>query len=112
MECHGSNNQIAAGPDGNVWFTASTEAVGRITPSGAITRYPLLATRPIGLLGLRPQEICSGPDGNLYVVGWHVWRVSPEGKATPLFDWGIGSITSGPDGNLWITSEDTNRILK
>ena len=34
-------NGIAAGPDGNVWFTEyGTNKVGRITPAGVITRIP------------------------------------------------------------------------
>ena len=34
---------IAAGPDGNLWFTeaATGNRIGRITPTGTITEYPL-----------------------------------------------------------------------
>ena len=37
---------IVTGPDGNLWFTESThDAIGKITPDGTITDYPLHATR-------------------------------------------------------------------
>src|SRR5262245_9987926 len=53
---------IPAGPDGNVWFTESYGVnglkIGRITPSGAITEYPLPASQ--GALA-----ITAGPDGAL-----------------------------------------------
>ena len=37
---------IAAGPDGNLWFTdgGSTKAIGRITPAGKITMFRVLGT--------------------------------------------------------------------
>ncbi len=64
-------NSIAAGPDGNVWFTNHTTrslpnvgtppGIGRIAPSGEITEYRA---------GLRyassPDGIVAGPDGSLW----------------------------------------------
>src|ERR1700722_10454471 len=48
---------IASGPDGNLWFTddsATAPAIGQITISGTITRFPLPA-------GLVPGLIVTGP---------------------------------------------------
>src|SRR5260370_24884826 len=50
---------IATGPDGNLWFTEdNVNQIGRITPSGAITEFPVSGGRPFG--------ITTGPDGNLW----------------------------------------------
>jgi len=54
---------IAAGPDGNVWFTdhGTTAAIGRITPSGSITEFSS------GLpAGSAPYKLTTGPDGNIW----------------------------------------------
>jgi streptogramin lyase len=76
---------IAPGPDGNVWFAAAGDqngAIGRITPDGQITEFPL-PDRPSP--GNRwPSSIMAGPDGN-------IWFTDPTGNA-------IGSI--GVDGVL------------
>jgi virginiamycin B lyase len=49
----GYPNAIGAGPDGNVWFTLDDEAtIGRITPAGAITEFPV-----------------SHPDGDYVILG-------------------------------------------
>ena len=50
---------ITAGPDGNLWFTGSS-AIGRITPSGTITLFPVP--------GSAPGAITAGPDGNLWFL--------------------------------------------
>ena len=56
---------IAAGPDGNLWFTyqdftTKVNAIGRITTSGTITLTPT----PTANSG--PTDITAGPDGNLW----------------------------------------------
>src|SRR5438270_5338904 len=52
---------IAAGRDGNVWFTEDIgNKVGKITKSGAITEYP------IPTAGSNPIGITAGPDGKIW----------------------------------------------
>ena len=54
---------IAAGPDGNLWFTeygGGVGKIGRITTTGAITEY----ATPTALSG--PWAIAAGPDGNMW----------------------------------------------
>jgi streptogramin lyase len=108
---------ITAGPDGNLWFT-SAGAIGRVTPSGTITLFPVP--------GSAPGDITAGPDGNLWFLDngtgngmGKIGRITPGGSFTefPLpgtcgkyhtcAPW---SITSGPDGNLWFTEEIGNAI--
>ena len=51
-------NGVAAGPDGNVWFT-TFDKVGKITPSGTITQFSPPSA------GSAAFDITTGPDGNL-----------------------------------------------
>ena len=57
----GVTEGIAAGSDGNLWFTEpGTAQVGRVTPSGVVTEFatPTKSSQPWG--------IASGSDGNLW----------------------------------------------
>ena len=37
---------IVAGADGNLWFTEPTGKIGRLTPSGALTEFPITTRDP------------------------------------------------------------------
>jgi streptogramin lyase len=53
---------IAAGPDGNLWFTEyNGNRIGRITPAGVITEYSAGMSA-----GASPWSIAAGPDGNMW----------------------------------------------
>jgi streptogramin lyase len=112
---------IAAGADGNIWFTNLGQyKVGRITPSGVITQFDLPA-----IVG-GPSSITSGPDGNIWITtnalgqGRQDWIVRlgrdgavtqfPAGAGSGNFSTGPQGITPGPDGNLWFTEFWANRI--
>ncbi len=114
---------LAAGPDGNVWFTCFRQRsvsggqvlIGRITPQGEVREFS--AGIPAGL-GV--DDIVAGPDGNLWFtlnagVGplrrGHtsaIGRVTSAGVVT-VFRTGLrkrsapGEIVAGPGGNLWFT---------
>src|SRR5207249_5617666 len=56
---------IAAGADGNLWFThAWPPAIGRSTLAGAITRFPLGSNSDA-------LQIAAGADGNLWFTGFN-----------------------------------------
>ena len=59
---HGTPEDIALGPDGNLWFTEYQGfAIGRLTTSGTLTEFNL------GQQGYGyPDDIVAGPDGNLW----------------------------------------------
>jgi streptogramin lyase len=112
---------IAAGADGNLWFADSgNRAVGRITPSGAVTEFAF--STAIGA----PYGIGAGPDGNIWVTTDagtgrqdSIVKISPAGAITSFqagtrtgggFGTGPESIAAGPDGNLWFTEYWSNRI--
>ena len=103
---------ITGGPDGNVWFTdTGTNSIGRITPTGAVTEFPV-PTANANLLG-----ITTGPDGNLWFAEANpdkIGRITPSGVITEFPTPTAGStpvaLTAGPDGNLWFTELDANKI--
>src|SRR5271165_1196985 len=96
--------QIAAGSDGNLWFTnpqlgsnKGISEVGKITPGGTVTTYPT---------NDYPGAITAGPDGNLWLLeSINVAKITTSGVETeyPLTQGGGNGITTGPDGNIWFT---------
>ena len=51
---------IAAGPDGNLWFTTgAANTVGSISTSGAVVQYPVPTANSF------PIDVVAGPDGNI-----------------------------------------------
>jgi virginiamycin B lyase len=108
----GTPTGITTGPDGNVWFTElDGDRIGRITPAGVLTEFPLPA------FGRGPRGITRGPDGNLWFTeftGNRIGRITPAGIITefllPSADSFPDGITQGPDGNLWFTERNGNRI--
>ncbi len=97
---------ITAGPDGNLWVGEYyNAAVARVTPSGAITEFPVPDSAQI-------SGITSGPDGNVWftLTRARIGRCTPAGDMTIYRLPGLYSataITAGPDGNLWFTSTVT-----
>lgn len=94
---------IVAGPDGDMWFTASI-GVGRISPSGAVRAIPV-GESPLVLTG---GTIASDRDGDLWVAdGPDIARVTPEGILRRFVrpsrrDGGPRmGIVAGPDGGFW-----------
>ena len=77
---------IAAGPDGNLWFTQDG-AIGRITPNGMVTEYPVNS----------PTDVAAGPDGNLWFTNIHgmIGRITPAGTIT---SYSIPTANSDPGG--------------
>jgi streptogramin lyase len=110
----GLSNGIAAGSDGNIWFTEySNDNIDKITPNGVVTKYPV----PGPSQG--PQGITAGPDGNLWFaenLSGAIGRITPAGAITryPLPNPSSGplNITAGPDGNLWFTEYQSSAIGK
>ncbi len=97
---------ITTGSDSNLWFTAAYN-IGRITPGGTITRFPLPAD-----WGQRPGDIIAGQDGHLWFVagaGW-IGRISLNGQfaryPTSLPRMYSRGIAVGPDGCVWYAEFD------
>jgi len=100
----GYPTRLTLGPDGNVWFTErNSDRVGKITPSGEVTTFPLPYYA-------RPGDIAVGADGALWFA--------EEGNETPaigrittsgaLSEFPLDveerspySLTAGSDGRIW-----------
>lgn len=105
----------ARGPDGRTWFLdqGSPPRVGAVTSDGTISMYDLPANS-------FPQEIVTGPDGNLWMTddGFNgVLVLSPSGqiiakhrmKTKDAQPWGI---TVGPDRNVWVAEYNIDKIAR
>jgi len=108
---------ITAGPDGNLWFTEGSPAgqhdhIGRITPAGAITEFPLPSQ------GSGPYGITTGSDGNLWFTeqSGTIGRITTGGDVSeftiptvPSTPQGF-AITAGPGDTIWFTEFQGNKI--
>ena len=103
--------QIIRGSDGNLWFLQSAfdSQIGRITPAGVITLFPL--SNYGGLQGL-----VTDPDGALWlsasIPSYRLLRITPLGEITEIpVPAGVEPHQKvwGPDGRLWFLTND-NRI--
>jgi streptogramin lyase len=69
---HGSS-ALTFGQDGNLWYTEEDE-IGRITPAGKITPFPLPQSLPMG--------ITCGPDGNFWFTDVdQIGRITPRARS-------------------------------
>jgi streptogramin lyase len=109
---------IAAGPDGNLWFTeAYADGVGKITPKGVITTYSLINV-PGTQGNAEPIGITAGPDGNMWFVDTEdsaLDKITPNGAVTQYLigiSGNLQSIVIGPDGNFWATDAYNGRITR
>jgi streptogramin lyase len=96
----GDPSYIAAGSDGNLWFTEPhSDKIGRITPAGSIVEFNLPAFST-------PTAITAGPDGNLWFaeIGSNkIGRITPGGAIVEYPSDRPWFIAAGPDGNVWFT---------
>jgi streptogramin lyase len=102
---------IAAGPDGNLWFTEiAGNAIGQITPSGVATEFDTGLSSAAGVYGL-----AAGPDGSLWFAEQNrsqIGRISTAGAISELSN-GISPVAApnqvavGSDGNIWFTEAST-----
>jgi len=106
----GFNNYIAVGPDGNFWITGYQ--ISRVTPSGQITQFPIVA-------GVPAVAITARPDGTLWFTelgGGGLGSITTSGLFTPyqaLSGQGNAQgIALGSDGNIWITDNFEGQIVK
>ncbi len=95
---------IAAGPDGNLWFTeAVADRIGRITPAGVVTEFSAGISGDAG-----PGAIVAGADGNLWfteAVAGRIGRITPAGEVREFpvsVNW-LMDVAAGADGNVWFT---------
>jgi len=102
----GSNEEITAGPDGNLWVATQQNTVVRMKPDGSAQAFVMngMTAPATGLI--------AGPDGNLWgAQATSVIKIPPgnPGAATQTSITGLAGgqgITVGPDGNIWVAGTD------
>lgn len=106
---------IAAGSDGNMWFTESPgNAVARITPAGVVTEFPLPTANA------NPQQIIGASDGSLWFTEFNankIAKATTTGTVTefstlfapPPNDNPYGLVDRG-DGNVWYVANGSSRV--
>ncbi len=111
---NGGPDWVTSGPDGNIWFNASQDFtregapgyIGRITPSGVVTEFPLA----IGTDG-----IISGPHGNLWFGdGTNIAEMTTDGVILheyPVLSPAFSSPHLGPDGDVWYSQPYENNVI-
>ncbi len=115
-------SDITAGPDGNLWFTEEdTDRIGRVTPAGQITEFPVPKHADISDSG--PTDIVGGGDGQLWFlndVDETVDRITTAGTVQQMFFDQIDNgrhISPFPGGGVWETlaasaNDDSVRIVR
>jgi virginiamycin B lyase len=114
-------NDLVAGPDGNMWFTESTDrgaVIGRITPAGKITKFAL---PDVSEQVNETFAIAAGRDGSLWFTdqlrGGGPWtsrigRITTAGNihyfALPTPEVQADDIALGADGDMWFTAAGSN----
>ncbi len=110
---------IAAGSDGNLWFTFAPESGGRriakMTPGCSITEF-IPGTTPGFLTGSVPATIIAGDDGNLYygTIGATktIGKITLPGETFTEFTVAGSnpnqphSLTYGGDGRVWFATNN------
>ena len=100
----GSPYGIVAGSDGNLWFTAGSNKVGKITTAGVVSEYSLPANS-------FPSGIVAGADGNLWFTEGATSKIGKITTAGVVSEYALpansipSGIAAGPDGNLWFTKQ-------
>lgn len=108
----GGAQDIASGPDGNVWVTGTfrndnnqqVQGLARVTPSGTVTVFDSGVTAATALT--------AGPDGNVWYIGNSsdvIGRLNPSTGSVTEYPYPLGAgggldIITGPDGELWFTT--------
>jgi virginiamycin B lyase len=95
---------IAAGSDGNLWYTDPVaNQIGRMTTGGVVTTFAIPTANS------SPMAITAGPDGALWFVETKANQIGRSSTAGVITEFTIPTqgqpqgIASGSDGNVWFT---------
>jgi len=102
---------IAVGPDNNIWFGHTEEALGRMALGGGPGTF-------VGTASNGSVDVVAGPDGNMWFTNLAspaVGRTSVTGTTTEFsFAGGTAGfhLIVGPDNNIWFTEFSSNLVLR
>ena len=110
-------NDIAVGPDGNLWTVETVDPTGptlavRTTPTGTRAQFDLAPGSNFGKIAL-------GPDANLWATlpqAGEIARIATNGAVDryPLPTAGSApdGLLTGPDGNLWVVQTKPPQLAR
>ena len=110
----GKPYDIAAGPEGNLWFTdAYRSKIGEFNPvTHATSEYPIPAKES------EPEHLAVGPEGDIWFTGREANRIAEINPITHVasdfptpteVSYPLG-ITAGADGSIWFTEAYPSKI--
>jgi virginiamycin B lyase len=109
--------EVAAAGDGSVWFSDQADtSIGRLEPSGALTRYHLPA-------GRTPGSLAVAADGSVWftTTGPTIAHLTASGRvvgyamppSAPM-RWGTagapGALAAGPDHAIWFVNSEADKV--
>lgn len=99
---------VTRAPDGSIWYTTTSNKIGRVTATGIVTEFTTPSALNIG-------QITTGPDGFIWYISSSVNRIGKVNPATGVVtEYTIASggqgISAGPDGNIWFTMTGSSRV--
>lgn len=119
-----SAGSITYGGDGALWFTDSqTNAIGRMTGTGALTEFPLSTPNALGSSWFGLWQIATACDGSVWFTepnAGKVARIAPDGPiaqfSLPTADGYGNAIAAAPQmpctaPQLWVGEQRSNRIV-
>ncbi len=99
----GNPGQLAAAPNGNMWFVIpQTAVVGQVTPGGAVAAYVLPS-----LQNSYSASIAITSSGTPWVATNNQLLELGSGGSVLIDDYfSVRAMTTGPDGNIWFAQSD------
>lgn len=113
MGTNAAPQDIASGPDGNLWVTnPGSNTIAKVSTAGVVLQNYSLPTANSGV-----RNITVGPDNNLWftmTTANQIGKITTAGVITtynvPTANSQPYDITTGPDGALWFTEFAGNKI--
>lgn len=124
----GGPNGLTVGPDGTIYVAQSGGRSGlgppfrRAVPGGVQAIRADGGQEWITLDPISPNDLCFGPDGDLYVTDptdelrdGRIWRVDVERRRAELLlstEWYTNGIGFGPEDQMWVTSTWDGKVYR
>jgi len=101
--------RVSRGPDGSLWFPVAPSTVVRVSPAGAVSRYPAV--------DVTGGASVVAPDGSFWYAGSNaenvIFRMAPDGTSTRMlayraetFGYEVGDMAATADSSVWVTFND------